>query len=151
MNASRAVSCSCPDNPRTGSRLLDWDQYKSLCDMPDVLSRWMLLQTVELLAQEPGAEAPRLLLEQTLRAGPLPKPADHRGGPLTDMFRVPLTAAEAAVVAHVVARASDAGLTTHATAARGLGGFVEAWSELLLCLAERAAGDIEAEDAGSVP
>ena len=40
----------------------------------------MLVQTVELLMQDPGAEAPRLLLEQTLRAEPLTKPADHRGG-----------------------------------------------------------------------
>ena len=111
----------------------------------------MLVQTVELLMQEPGAEAPRLLLEQTLRAEPLRKPADHRGGPLTDMFRLSLTAAEAAAVAEVVARASDAGLTTTATAARGLGGFVEAWSELLHCLVERAARDVEAGDVGSVP
>ena len=35
-------------------------------------------------------------------------------------------------------------------AARGLGGFVEAWSELLHCLVERAAGDVEAGDVGSV-
>ena len=118
--------------------------------MPDVLSRWMLVQTVELLMQEPGAEAPRLLLEQTLRAAPLRKPADHRGGPLTDMFRLPLTAADAAAVAEVVARASDAGRTTPATTARGLGGFVEAWSELLHCLVQRAAGDVEAGDVGSV-
>lgn len=111
----------------------------------------MLVQTVELLEQEPGAEASRLLLEQTLRAQPLGKPADHRGGPLTDMFRLPLTAAEAAAVVEAVARASAAGRTTTATAVRGLGGFVEAWSELLHWLVERASLDSEAGDAGTLP
>lgn len=130
---------------------MDWDSYKSLCDMPDVLSRWMLEQTVELLMQEPHSKASRLLLEQTLREEPLGKPADHRGGSLTDMFRIPLTATEAAAVLEAVARASVAGRRTTATAARGLGGFVEAWSELVHCLVERAFRDVEAGDARSVP
>lgn len=111
----------------------------------------MILQTVELLLHEPGAEGSRLVLQQTLGAEPLSKPPDHRGGPLTDMFPLPLTTAEAAAVAQAVTRASAAGRTTTGTAARGLGGFVEAWSDLLRYLGERGPGRVEAGDAGPVP
>jgi hypothetical protein len=130
---------------------VNWDRYKLLCDLPDVLSRWMLLQTVELLQQEPHSAAVAVLLEQTLRGEPLCKPVDHRGGPLTDMFRLSLTATDAAALLDAVTRASAAGRSTTGTAARGLGGFVEAWSELARCLLERASRDSEAGDARSFP
>ena len=130
---------------------MDWDRYKSLCDMPDVLSRWMLEQTLELLEQEPRCRVSRAFLEQTLGGEPLSKPTDHRGGPLTDMFRLSLAATDAAAVLDAVTRASAAGRRTTATAGRGLGGFVEAWSELAHYLVERASRDSEAGDARSVP
>lgn len=102
----------------------DWASYKAACDRPDVLSRWMLTETASLL--EPPL---RQRLLETLTA-PLPKPPDHRGGTATDMFEVTLGAADARSVRRAVECAAAAGITTPRTAARGLGGFVEAWREL---------------------
>ena len=113
---------------------MEWRHYKALCDSPDVLSRWMLNQTLELLSPDsPGGAfaALRLALAGTLEGPPLAKPVDHRGGPATDMFRVGLSVDEARSVVTLVARAAAAGRPTRATAGRGLGGFVEAWQELV--------------------
>ena len=104
---------------------MDWEHYKRLCDTPDVASRWLLEQTFELLSDP----ALRSRLGATLRQPPLPKPADHRGGTATDMFRLALTAEEVCAVCREVEAAVAGGLTTRATRARGLGGFVEAWQE----------------------
>jgi hypothetical protein len=116
---------------------VDWTDYKVLCDSPDVVSRWMLTQTLELLALEEGQDALHRALAAVLRASPLPKPADHRGGPATDMFRLDLTLEDAGAVAALVLRAAAAGRTTTGTAGRGLGGFAEAWHELAEHLRQR--------------
>ena len=102
----------------------DWPSYKELCDRPNVLSRWMLTETASLL--EPPLRQ-RLLAQL---ATPLPKPADHRGGPDTDMFEVALSEADAHGVRLAVERAVQAGTRSPGTQSRGLGGFVEAWREL---------------------
>lgn len=104
---------------------LDWTRYKALCDTPDVLSRWMLEQTLELLAGHPLAEC----LRQSLRTMPLDKPADHRGGSQTDMFRLSLSEADVRTIRQIVEAAAAGGRTTSGTRRRGLGGFVEAWAE----------------------
>jgi hypothetical protein len=109
---------------------VDWTDYKDLCDSPDVMSRWMLTQTLELLALEGGDGALHRGLASTLHAPPLAKPADHRGGPATDMFRLELTLEDARSVTALVVRAAAYGRTTSGTAGRGLGGFAEAWQEL---------------------
>ncbi len=103
---------------------LDWDAYKRLCDTPDVLSRWMLEQTAELLQGGLRTE-----LETALGDGPLPKPADHKGGAATDMFQLRLELHQVAAVHRRVAAAAAAGHTTSGTRRRGLGGFEEAWRE----------------------
>ena len=108
---------------------LDWETYKRLCDSPDVLSRWMLEQTIELL--DGGA---RQALEAALDTEPLPKPSDHSAGATTDMFRLTLTQAQVLEVHSTVARAVAAGETTRATRRRGLGGFEEAWREYVVHL-----------------
>ncbi len=70
---------------------MDWSAYKSLCDSPQTFSRWMLEQSVELLADEaPLAERVAAVLRDT----PLEKPVDHRGGAPTDMFTLALSVAE---------------------------------------------------------
>ncbi|HEY6598263.1 MAG TPA: hypothetical protein VIZ30_03085 [Pseudomonadales bacterium] len=105
---------------------MDWSAYKSLCDSPHTFSRWMLEQSLELLADE------ALLAERVatvLRDTPLERPADHRGGAPTDMFTVALSAMEARAIDAVVTRAVADGRTTMRTRARGLGGFREAWHE----------------------
>lgn len=104
---------------------MDWERYKALCDAPDVCSRWFLEQTLELV--DDAALAGRL--RDVLTATPLAKPADHRGGPATDMFAMTLDLTEVGALRAAVARAVADGRTTRATAGRGLGGFAEAWAE----------------------
>ena len=103
---------------------MDWDTYKQLCDRPDVWSRWMLEQTQALLKPALAAE-----LAAVLGTQPVTKPRDHRGGAATDMFVLELPAQRRSAVAAAVRQAKLAGRITPATAARGLGGFVEAWQE----------------------
>jgi len=100
---------------------VDWQRYKSLCDRPDVMSRWMLAETACLV---PAALRPplRAAMAQT----PLPKPSDHKGGEQTDMFEVALQDSADAILAAVKA-AEARGETT--TQGRSLGGFVAAWRE----------------------
>ena len=103
---------------------MNWTSYKALCDRPDVWSRWMLEQTRELL------DGPaRLCLAAALARSPLPKPADHKGGPATDMLVLQLTGQRRREVLEAVRCAVSAGRTTSAPRDRGLGGFVESWQE----------------------
>jgi len=103
---------------------LDWDAYKRLCDTPDVISRWMLEQTAEILEGALRAE-----LDAALNGLPLSKPDDHKGGAATDMFQLELTRQQVLAVHERVAQAVAAGHTTRGTRDRGLGGFEEAWRE----------------------
>jgi hypothetical protein len=105
--------------------VMDWPTYKRLCDRPDVWSRWMLEQTAALLA-DVGLRA---RLGDFLDAAPLAKPTDHRGGAATDMFTLDLTVVEVAAIRGEIEAARHRGATSPATRARGLGGFVEAWTE----------------------
>ena len=110
---------------------MSWAAYKQACDQPDVVSRWLLEQTCELLDVE-GSELSDVLhsLHRVLQSGePLTKPADHKGGMATDMFRIALGAAEIHRVCDCVAAAAAAQRETRGTRGRGLGGFVEAWRE----------------------
>ncbi|MDH3644831.1 MAG: hypothetical protein OES38_22185 [Gammaproteobacteria bacterium] len=106
---------------------MDWDRYKLLCDQPNVVSRWMLEQTLELLAGEEIAA----VLQGALASRPLAKPTDHRGGEATDMFVLNLPPVQRATIFQFVSAAADAGRVTSKTTERGLGGFVEAWGEYL--------------------
>ncbi len=105
---------------------MDWKAYKALCDRPDVWSRWMLMQTLELLEGDAALAVP---LHRALAAEPLEKPAGHKGGDATDMFRLPMEAVQAKAVAAAVSRAVERGAETSGTRGRGLGGFLEAWME----------------------
>ena len=104
---------------------MDWDRYKALCDRPDVVSRWLLEQTLELV--DDSALAARLTL--ALNGMPLPRPPDHHGARELDMLQPALTLADVDSLHEVVQRAVAAGRTTARTSTRGLGGFVEAWGE----------------------
>lgn len=115
---------------------MEWEQYKALCDSPRVWSRWMLVQTAELIADAGLATR----LRTALTGVPVPKPAGHRGGAETDMFELELTVAEARAVLAAVEAAVHSGATTSATRRRGLGGFVEAWTEYLRHLQSRPVG-----------
>jgi hypothetical protein len=111
---------------------MSWAAYKRACDQPDVVSRWLLEQTCELLDVDDDSELSDVLhnLHRVLQSGePLTKPADHKGGMATDMFRIALGTAEIRRVCDCVAAAAAAQRETRGTRGRGLGGFVEAWRE----------------------
>lgn len=118
---------------------VSWSSYKVACDRPGVVSRWLLEQTRELLDHE--AELADLLGALLREGRPLPKPADHRGGPATDMFELSLPPQQVRRIRDRVLAAKCAGRVTMQTRARGLGGFVEAWREIL----EEAEGSISTQ------
>ena len=103
---------------------MDWASYKRLCDRPDIWSRWMLIQTRELLDAPLAA-----LLDAATSRESVAKPDDHTGGAHTDMFVLRLSRASRRAVLQAVQAACESGRTTSATGARGLGGFVAAWRE----------------------
>ena len=105
---------------------MDWDRYKARCDSPEVWSRWMLEQTIELLSGDPQLAGS---LGGAIATGPLVKPPGHKGGAATDMFELHLSAKQVDAVAAAVRRAVDGGEETEGTRGRGLGGFLEAWME----------------------
>jgi hypothetical protein len=107
---------------------MDWCEYKRLCDKPYTFSRWMIEQSIELVADEP-----RLVdrLQQALADRAIEKPSDHRGSAAADMFVLRLEHNEAAEVYRRIQRAAHSGQRTTATRERGLGGFVAAWYEYL--------------------
>lgn len=109
---------------------MEWARYKALCDTGNAMSRWLLEQTRELLAGE-GEAGLAGTLDKVMSGDPLPKPRDHKGGPATDMFVMTLADAEIRLVLRAVSSAAGERRTTAATRERGLGGFVEAWTEYL--------------------
>jgi limonene-1,2-epoxide hydrolase len=115
---------------------MDWNDYKALCDSPQVFSRWMLEQSIELLN-----DSPRLVdrLTRLLGGVPIDKPADHRGGALTDMFEVELVIDDARAIHRTVLEAVNIGRTTSGTKPRGLGGFAETWGEYVVYVERESA------------
>ena len=101
---------------------MDWQRYKTLCERPDVMSRWMLNETAALVPKRL-----RTALRATLTTVPLAKPSDHKGGADTDMFVLDAEAPVAAIAA-AVAQAAACGARTRQ--GRGLGGIVAAWREV---------------------
>jgi hypothetical protein len=106
---------------------MEWDRYKALCDRPDVMSRWMIEQTMELLTVAGRSDLAAQL--DPVQRHALEKPEDHRGGSATDMFELDLDRTTVSQICVLVNAAVAAGVRTAATATRGLGGFVEAWDE----------------------
>jgi len=105
---------------------LNWETYKARCDSPEVWSRWMLLQTIELIGANAELAVP---LRRALASKALEKPPAHKGGAVTDMFVLRCSATQAESVAALVHRAVRNGAETSGTRGRGLGGFLEAWRE----------------------
>lgn len=105
---------------------VEWAQYRDLCDRGDVLSRYLLDCTVDLLAAADESMLAQHLL-RVLAEEPLPKPPDHRAGAAADFFVVELEPDAARRIVEVVVVAGAAGWRT--ASGRGLGGFEEAWQE----------------------
>ena len=103
---------------------MKWDEYKILCDRPDVLSRWLLEQTIAVF-DSPLA----LRLEELLRSIPLKKPSDHKGGEELDMFRTSLSVEEVQSIENAVKCAHSRGVLTRGRLVRDYSGIAKAWSE----------------------
>jgi hypothetical protein len=101
---------------------VDWDRYKALSDRPCVFSRWMLERSSALLEEPLRGE-----LARATESTPIDKPADHKGGEQTDMFELSLDADTRRSIVATIEGAKANGKTT--PDGRGLGGFVEAWTE----------------------
>jgi len=67
-----------------------------MCESPNHFSRWALELTRGILREPPIVRK----IVSTMDGRPLEKPADHRGGPETDYFRIEL---DEATVHHVIA------------------------------------------------
>ena len=117
---------------------MDWQRYKQLCDQPNVFSRWMLEQTLELVdsTASPGAQSLAQRLAQVLRQTPVAKPADHTGESATDMLVLAWSIDEVVAMVDLVKLAMAEARTSVATRQRGRGGFVEAWGEYARHLAQ---------------
>lgn len=102
---------------------MDWQRYKTMCDTPDVCSRWLLEETLTLL-DEPSVA---IRLREDMGRSPLTKPDDHAGGEETDMFRMSLSLREVRAIRRRVEEAIATGATTRG--GRTLGGFAETWQE----------------------
>ncbi len=76
-----------------------------------------------------GSDHLKALLRVALATQPLPKPADHRGGPATDMFIVAIARDPLNKIVDDVRDAVNNDRRTTQTQARGLGGFIAAWVE----------------------
>jgi hypothetical protein len=112
---------------------VDWSAYRAICDRGDVLSRWLLLHSAELLESAGQSALAARLRAIPAQAAALPRPADHRGGAETDFFTVTL---ELAVVREIHDRIAGlaADPARRLSNGRGLGGMVEAWGECVAWL-----------------
>lgn len=72
------------------------DEYKAMCQHPDVFSRSTLEETVRVL--QTGGYELMPLIERTLLQPPLEKPCAHVGDATTDFFRVAISASEAEAI-----------------------------------------------------
>ena len=88
----------------------------------------MLEQSAQLLHLTQRTELAQRL-EAALAQPALAKPSDHKGSPATDMFVLALDPPQRETVLASIVQAQAQGLCTTGTQQRGLGGFIEAWSE----------------------
>lgn len=85
---------------------MDWPAYKRICESPDHFSRWALELTAGILSDRAIVRK----IMSTVADRPVAKPADHRGGPETDYFRVELDEAAARqVIAAFAVRIANSG------------------------------------------
>lgn len=65
--------------------MMEWVNYKAICDRPNVFSRWALTQTVEAVNHETAKRLKQRIPQQAIE-----KPRDHKGDERTDMFDLEL-------------------------------------------------------------
>ncbi|MBX3705190.1 MAG: hypothetical protein KF911_01060 [Pseudomonadales bacterium] len=100
---------------------MDWPTYRQLCDRPEVLSRWLVEATLEVL----GDEGPVDALRTVLAGVPLAKPDGFRGPPAADMFVTDLARADVLVIVAAIEQRIAAGAADLVRPA----GMLAAWRE----------------------
>ena len=104
------------------------EEYKSICNRPDVFERGVLEASERALSQKHPPSA--LRLREIFSVAPIPKPLLHRGGSHTDYFLVELNVAEAEQIVEYLVDAetgavrSDGETTPQASR---FGSLVDAW------------------------
>lgn len=109
---------------------MDWSTYKDLCHQPNILSRWLLLETQKLLSNTEEGSAIKLQLQQILEGQPLPRPLDHKGNSRVDMFMVVLPSVVVRQIWTTVKQAKTTDVN-QASITPNLTGISAAWKELL--------------------
>ena len=104
-----------------------WSDYKRLCDRPDYQSRWMIEQTLE-LAERAGKAVLHNQLTNVLETQPLEMPSDHKGGRVSEMYKLELCPELRRQICELIVQAKQSNLITSSTE-RGFAGFEEAWTE----------------------
>lgn len=110
---------------------MDWDEYKKICDRPNVLSRWMLEQTAAVCDSTTCGQ-----LEAVRDTKPIARPADHRGGSAVDMFVTDFAPDQVREIIQHVAQAEANGVKTSGLLVRNYSGILKAWQEYQRSLSE---------------
>lgn len=103
---------------------MDWSTYKTICDRPNVLSRWVLQQTAAVCDSEKEDQFGAIL-----ESVPLEKPDDHKGGPVLDMFDTHFSLQCVQDISEQVRTACNAGIQTKGDVVRDYNGILRAWQE----------------------
>ena len=105
---------------------MEWDEYKTICDHPAVLTRWLIEQTLRVCDGDNAR-----LLEATLSTVPVPKPVGHKGGAALDMFKTSLQREDVAQIAQKVQSAVKANKRTSGPVERDYTHIETTWLEYL--------------------
>ncbi|MYD46681.1 MAG: hypothetical protein F4W92_10035 [Gammaproteobacteria bacterium] len=105
---------------------MEWDEYKTICDHPSVLTRWLIEQTLRVCE----ADSTRLL-ESILDLVPITKPLGHKGGTTIDMFKTALKREDVAQIVEQVQRAVNADKKTSGPVERDYSHIEKTWLEYL--------------------
>lgn len=105
---------------------MEWDEYKTICDHPSVLTRWLIEQTLRVCDADSAS-----LLESTLKSVPITKPLGHKGGAAIDMFKTSLKRDDVARIVAQVQHAVKADKRTSGLVERDYSHIEKTWSEYL--------------------
>ena len=105
---------------------MEWDEYKTICDHPSVLTRWLIEQTLRVCDGDSTS-----LLEAILGSVPIDKPLGHKGGAAIDMFKTSLKREDVAQIAAQVQLAVKSDRRTSGPVERDYSHIEKTWLEYL--------------------
>ena len=103
---------------------MDWETYKSLSHSPPYFTRWALAHTVPYLNGTTLGH-----LERCQAQRPLTKPADHKGGPETDVLRLELSGECVREIIEALETGRVEGKLTAGSSQPNLGTLIKRWEE----------------------